>query len=280
MSNFFSSHYQPIKTNKQETNQTIKLCRATLKALENEKASHKKTREEFQKLSNAERLVRSSCAQEIRKRSQEIEELQKRLNGFVGTARVTIPQDGISPSMVTCVVQQGQGRGGLLEFELQSAYRIRDQIVGENQELREYLSLYEQSILDLMGDIGGPVFELTEETEPLVKSLDGNRRPSAHLFKRLSLLTYELRERVVGLQTSLAEVVGRVDTIKESERLEREAIEEVGKARVTDLEREIERLKVSLAQTETVLAGWTQAGFDGPFGIMPNPDEQMVDTSM
>ncbi|EGG01237.1 uncharacterized protein MELLADRAFT_111180 [Melampsora larici-populina 98AG31] len=275
---------------------------AALKALEEEKNSHRKTKEDMNKLINSEKLIRSSCSQEIKRRSQEVEEFQKRMNKLSNSThqvgKIIIGSQIMSTNSSINGDQHGypgseSGRKiGLLELELQGAYKVRDKIIGENKELRKYLRLYEKSISDLVDEVKGgdePSLDVIDEDDEdgqaqqddgMINDDSTHRIPLTSLFKRMSRFTYELREKVIGLKDLLNESIANNEDIKQKMEMEKTAVSEGYELRIDELGKEIERLKSALVQTEEVVEGWIRAGLNQSNGMMDHGIADDVEESI
>ncbi|KAH9823505.1 hypothetical protein DFH28DRAFT_947365 [Melampsora americana] len=273
---------------------------AAIKSLEEEKNSHRKTKEEMNRLMNSEKLIRSSCSQEIKRRSQEIEEFQKRMNKvsnsthqagkiIIGSQIISTPSSSHGDHHGYPGSESGR-KIGLLELELQGAYKVRETVLSENKELRKYIRLYEKSIADLVDEMKGadePSFDLNEEDEEdeqvhgMITDDKTHRISLTSLFKRMSRSTYELREKVIGLKELLKESIANNETIKQDMKMEKTAVSEEYEHRIDELGKEIESLKATLVQTEEVVEGWIKAGLSQSHGIMnhgitDNAEESIV----
>ncbi|KAI9608651.1 hypothetical protein H4Q26_004836 [Puccinia striiformis f. sp. tritici PST-130] len=232
----------------QEATASTNRANAAQKELELEKARHRKTRDDYTKLKNAERLIKTTSVHELRKKNNELDELQRRLTKLSSSG----------------------GRVGLLEFDLKASRAQNNQLQIDNSRLREYLGLYEQQLIDLISEISNhndlqtSIFEL-DDNEPIDDEVGYINTPHSNvplpkIYKRLSLVTYKLRERVLEvvhlveeLQTKLTEI----SSATEQERIKSQ--KEIVKMR-TNFEKEIEMLKLSLKEAEATLEGWAHTG--------------------
>ncbi|KAH9459977.1 hypothetical protein Pst134EB_008187 [Puccinia striiformis f. sp. tritici] len=257
----------------QEATASTNRANAAQKELELEKARHRKTRDDYTKLKNAERLIKTTSVHELRKKNNELDELQRRLTKLSSSKDLPLPSSlnwTSSAPLVTRVDTEGGGRVGLLEFDLKASRAQNNQLQIDNSRLREYLGLYEQQLIDLISEISNhndlqtSIFEL-DDNEPIDDEVGYINTPHSNvplpkIYKRLSLVTYKLRERVLEvvhlveeLQTKLTEI----SSATEQERIKSQ--KEIVKMR-TNFEKEIEMLKLSLKEAEATLEGWAHTG--------------------
>ncbi|MBW0465678.1 hypothetical protein O181_005393 [Austropuccinia psidii MF-1] len=254
----------------QEAVASLNRANAVQKELESEKSKHRKTREDYIKLKNAERLIKTTTLHEIRKKSNELEELQKRLTKL--TTIKDLPTSSLSFGPIgtigTRVETELNGRSRLLEFDLQTCRDSNRQLQLENAQLRQYLSLYEQQLSDLISEIN-PTDQTkcnysdqedSKDEDNLRMSTSNNLTPLTTIYKQMSTLTYKLRNQVFeikGVMEELRQQISDINTRVEQERIEFR--EEQDKRRGL-LEMEIESLKSSLKEAESVIDGWAHTG--------------------
>ncbi|POW05387.1 hypothetical protein PSTT_09729 [Puccinia striiformis] len=257
----------------QEATASTNRANAAQKELELEKARHRKTRDDYTKLKNAERLIKTTSVHELRKKNNELDELQRRLTKLSSSKDLPLPSSlnwTSSAPLVTRVDTEGGGRVGLLEFDLKASRAQNNQLQIDNSRLREYLGLYEQQLIDLISEISNhndlqtSIFEL-DDNEPIDDEVGYINTPHSNvplpkIYKRLSLVTYKLRERVlevVHLVEELRTKLTEISSATEQERIKSQ--KEIGKMR-THFEKEIEMLKLSLKEAEATLEGWAHTG--------------------
>ncbi|KNE99421.1 hypothetical protein PSTG_07349 [Puccinia striiformis f. sp. tritici PST-78] len=257
----------------QEATASTNRANAAQKELELEKARHRKTRDDYTKLKNAERLIKTTSVHELRKKNNELDELQRRLTKLSSSKDLPLPSSlnwTSSAPLVTRVDTEGGGRVGLLEFDLKASRAQNNQLQIDNSRLREYLGLYEQQLIDLISEISNhndlqtSIFEL-DDNEPIDDEVGYINTPHSNvplpkIYKRLSLVTYKLRERVlevVHLVEELRTKLTEISSATEQERIKSQ--KEIVKMR-TNFEKEIEMLKLSLKEAEATLEGWAHTG--------------------
>ncbi|MBW0536071.1 hypothetical protein O181_075786 [Austropuccinia psidii MF-1] len=85
----------------------LRICNlAVQKGLESEKGKHRKTHEDHINLKNAERLIKTTTLPEIRKESNELEELQKRLTKLTTIKDLPTPSLSFGPIRVETKLKQ------------------------------------------------------------------------------------------------------------------------------------------------------------------------------
>ncbi|OAV96481.1 hypothetical protein PTTG_11773 [Puccinia triticina 1-1 BBBD Race 1] len=260
----------------QEATASTNRANAAQKELELEKARHRKTRDDYSKLKNAERLIKTTSVHELRKKTNELDELQRRLTKLSSSKDLPLPSSlnwTSSAPLATRVDTTGGGRVGLLEFDLKSSRDQNKQLQIDNSRLREYLGLYEQQLIDLISEIanpndpGGSNFEIDDE-DPLDEdnrfiSAPSSNVPLPKIYKRLSIVTYKLRERVLEVMKLVEELQSKLtetSSLAEQERIKSK--KELEKMR-TNLEKEVEMLKLSLKEAEATIEGWAHTGLAG-----------------
>ncbi|POW14708.1 hypothetical protein PSHT_07307 [Puccinia striiformis] len=219
----------------------------TQKELELEKARHRKTRDDYTKLKNAERLIKTTSVHELRKKNNELDELQRRLTKLSSSKDLPLPSSlnwTSSAPLVTRVDTEGGGRVGLLEFDLKASRAQNNQLQIDNSRLREYLGLYEQQLIDLISEISNH-----NDLQTSIFELDDNEPIDDELRERVLEVVHLVEE----LRTKLTEI----SSATEQERIKSQ--KEIGKMR-THFEKEIEMLKLSLKEAEATLEGWAHTG--------------------
>ncbi|KAG0140152.1 hypothetical protein CROQUDRAFT_111265 [Cronartium quercuum f. sp. fusiforme G11] len=232
---------------------------ATNKMLEEEKNSHKRTKEEYTKLLNSEKLIRVSCGQEIKRRTIELEELQKRLSKLIDSGTINSGREKVN--QVIAKNQSVNITKGLMELELEGVHEIKRKLGNENEELRRLIKFYEKSLLDIIKEIDSNChFEF--ESEPRLRALVNELQlPTSELFKRLSSVTYELREKVIGLKDTVTQAVANIEGLKSKAVEDTAAVEKAVEIQLAEKEQEIESLRLALAEAEKVVDGWARTGF-------------------
>ncbi|PLW12715.1 hypothetical protein PCANC_18149, partial [Puccinia coronata f. sp. avenae] len=255
----------------QEATASTNRANAAQKELEVEKAKHRKTRDDYSKLKNAERLIKTTSVHEIRKKTNELDELQRRLTKFSSSKDLPPPSSlnwSSSIPLATRVDSIGGGRVGLLEFDLNASRDQNHQLQIDNSRLREYIGLYEQQLIDLIS-------EITNNTENLMFDSDDNEQVDEEnryistsssnvalpkIYKRLSLVTFKVRDRVleiVKLVEELQNKLSEVSSLVEQEKIKSQKELEKTRAR---FEKEVEALKLSLKEAEATVEGWAHTG--------------------
>ncbi|KAA1065345.1 hypothetical protein PGT21_012763 [Puccinia graminis f. sp. tritici] len=257
----------------QEATASTNRANAAQKELDLEKARHRKTRDDYSKLKNAERLIKTTSVHELRKKTNELDELQRRLTKLSSSKDLPLPSSlnwTSSAPLATRVDTGGGGRVGLLEFDLKASRDQNNQLQIDNSRLREYLGIYEQQLIDLISEITnhsdaqGSVFEIDDE-EPMHEedrfiSTPNSNVPLPKIYKRLSLVTYKLRERVLEIIKLVEELQNKLTEISSLAEQERSKSQKELAQMRTNFEKEVERLKVSLKEAEATVEGWAHTG--------------------
>ncbi|KAI8449925.1 hypothetical protein BY996DRAFT_7427894 [Phakopsora pachyrhizi] len=239
--------------------------------LETERVKHRKTREELNRLKNSEKLIRTTSVHEIRRKTNELSELQRRLTRLIDSKDI-IPSRLILSGQALIgsrIETDPGGRIGLLEFDLQTSKGHCDLLRSENQQLRSYLDLYESQILSLISEVDEPLKEfLVDQLDRSDGTLKNTTITSTSesinlstIYARLSLITYKLRDKVLELSNSLENSKSSVKEIERLNEEERSKIHHDHLKQRQALEIEIESLRASLADAEAMIDGWAKVGF-------------------
>lgn len=231
-------------------------------------------------MKNAEKVLRTSTVHELRKKNNEVDELHKRLVKLTNLGK----ECGSERLMFGITIGSGLidtgggGRLGLLEFDLDASRNSNELLRSENAILRKYLNLYHSQIVDLLGEIGvKKIIKDSEiETSKHRAFIKNPVAPTYEIFQNLSSVTYQLRDKVLELFTSLNTFKQELDTLAQlhqNDKLQVEtqtvSLEKLHQQQIQELKAENEKLSTSLKESEAVLERWAQFGFSGPLDSMP-----------
>ncbi|KNZ53400.1 hypothetical protein VP01_324g3 [Puccinia sorghi] len=259
----------------QEATASTNRANAAHKELELEKARHRKTRDDYCKLKNAERLIKTTSVHELRKKTNELDELQRRLTKLSASKDLPPPSalnwsSSSSGPLVNRVDAAGGGRVGLLEFDLKASRDQNNHLQIDNSRLREYLGIYEQQLIHLISEISHQHDKLIpdsddddqpdQEENRFINTTSSCNVPLPKIYKRLSLVTYKLRERVLEMGALVEDLQNRMTDM--SSRADQERVtaqKELDKMR-REFEKEVETLKASLKKAEATIERWAHTG--------------------
>lgn len=262
----------------QEATASTNRANAAHKELELEKARHRKTRDDYCKLKNAERLIKTTSVHELRKKTNELDELQRRLTKLSASKDLPPPSalnwsSSSSGPLVNRVDAAGGGRVGLLEFDLKASRDQNNHLQIDNSRLREYLGIYEQQLIHLISEISHQHDKLIpdsddddqpdQEENRFINTTSSCNVPLPKIYKRLSLVTYKLRERVLEMGALVEDLQNRMTDM--SSRADQERVtaqKELDKMR-REFEKEVEALKASLKKAEATIERWAHTGLAG-----------------
>lgn len=273
-----SFNIPPPPQKRKVTNSGYVMNSAAHKELELEKARHRKTRDDYFKLKNAERLIKTTSVHELRKKTNELDELQRRLTKLSASKDLPPPSalnwsSSSSGPLVNRVDAAGGGRVGLLEFDLKASRDQNNHLQIDNSRLREYLGIYEQQLIHLISEISHQHDKLIpdsddddqpdQEENRFINTTSSCNVPLPKIYKRLSLVTYKLRERVLEMGALVEDLQNRMTDM--SSRADQERVtaqKELDKMR-REFEKEVETLKASLKKAEATIERWAHTGLAG-----------------
>lgn len=272
-------------TAQQEATASANRANAAQKELELEKSKHRKTRDDYFKLKSAEKLIKTTSVHELRKKTTELGELQRRLTKLAASKDLSVSSSlswGPSGPLITKIDTDGGGRMGLLEFDLKAAREQNNLLQTENSRLRDYLGLYEQQLIDLISDISDHqnlqnidldsllyhVDEVIDNEDQFINASTCNALvPLPTIYKRLSVVTYRLRDRVIEIRNRLQASQNRVDEMNSLVEQQKIQSQEDQRSLRLNFERETECLKSSLKEAQAIIEGWAHTEL--VHGFMP-----------
>jgi len=262
----------------QEATASTNRANAAQKELELEKARHRKTRDDYSKLKNAERLIKTTSVHELRKKTNELDELQRRLTKLSASKDLPPPSalnwsSSSSGPLVNRVDAAGGGRVGLLEFDLKASRDQNNYLQIDNSRLREYLGLYEQHLIDLISEITHqhenliPDSDEDDQPDPeenrFINTTSSSNVPLPKIYKRLSLVTYKLRERVLEMVALVEDLQNRMTDMSSRADQERVTAQKALDKMRQEFGKEVDTLKASLKEAEATIEGWAHTGLAG-----------------